>query len=83
MTSEKIEKLKEVLNEHSSLVRARQEHIIFPEFMIEKTRELQTTLFDKFGISGKRSVLSIAVLFMLDELKCLEEKTKTKNDEKV
>lgn len=86
MTNEKIEKLKSVLAEYSNLVRSRQEHIIFPEFIIDKTKELQDILFRDFGISGKRSVLSLAILYLLEDLeksKELEGKTKTKKDEKV
>ncbi len=72
----KIEKLKAVIGEHSSLVRSRQEHIIFTEFMLEKNRELENILFSEFGISGKRNVLGVAVLFLLGELKKLEVKNK-------
>ncbi|OGI35935.1 MAG: hypothetical protein A2259_00725 [Candidatus Moranbacteria bacterium RIFOXYA2_FULL_43_15] len=79
----KIEKLKTVLEEHSSLVRSRQEHIIFPEFILGKNRELENILFREFEIRGKRNILSIAVLFFLEELASLEEKGKTKKDEKV
>lgn len=77
MTNEKIEKLKGVLSEHSSLVGSRQEYIIFPEFIINETRRLQDILFREFEISGKRNVLSIAVLFLLGELE-----VKTKKDGK-
>ncbi|MCX6762226.1 MAG: hypothetical protein NT093_00390 [Candidatus Moranbacteria bacterium] len=70
---EKIEKLKSVMAEHSSLVRSRQEHIIFPEFIIDKTKELQDILFREFGISGKRNVLSLAVLYLLEDLENKKE----------
>lgn len=82
MTIKKVEKLKKVLGEHSSLVQSRQEHIIFPAFILEKTKELQSILFREFGISGKRNVLSIAVLFILEELRESEKKDKTKSDGK-
>ncbi|MFZ2226480.1 MAG: hypothetical protein WA064_03420 [Candidatus Moraniibacteriota bacterium] len=77
MINEKIEKLKKVLGENSSLVRSRQEHIIFTEFMLEKNRELEDILFREFEIGGSRNVFGIAVLFLLGELK-----TKTKKDGK-
>lgn len=70
----KVEKLKAVLGEHSSLVRARQEHIIFTEFMLEKNKELESILFRDFGVSGKRNVLGVAILFLLEELKTKTEK---------
>jgi hypothetical protein len=73
----KIEELKTVLEEHSSLVRSRQEHIIFPEFMLGKNRELENILFREFEIRGKRNILSIAVLFLLESLGELKNKTKS------
>lgn len=72
----KIEKLKTILGENSSLVRSRQEYIIFPEFILGKNRELENILFREFGISGKRNVLGVAVLFLLEFLGELENKTK-------
>lgn len=71
----KIEGIKKVISENSSLVRSRQEHIIFTKFMLEKNRELEEILFMKFGVSGKRNVLGTAVLFLLEELKALKVKT--------
>lgn len=65
----KIEKLKAVIVQNASLVRSRQEHIIFTEHMLEKNKELENILFREFGISGKRNVLGVAVLFLLEELK--------------
>ena len=73
----KIEKLKAIIGEHHSLVRSRQEHIIFTEYMLEKNKELENILFREFGISGKRNALGVAVLFLLEELK-----DKTKKDGK-
>lgn len=82
MKNEKIEKLKAILGEHSSLVGARQEYVIFPKFILEKTKELKDVLFREFEISGKRNVLSIAVLFMLEAMNESEEKNKTKTNGK-
>lgn len=77
----KIEQLNKVLDKHSSLVRSRQEHIIFTEFMLEKNSELEDILFREFGIGGKRNILSIAVLFLLDNLENLINKTKSDGKE--
>lgn len=77
-----IEKLKTVLGENSSLVNSRQEHIIFTEFLLKKNRELEDILFREFEISGKRNALSMAVLFLLEELKGLKEKDNTKSNGK-
>jgi hypothetical protein len=80
----KIEKLKSVIADNSSLVNSRQEYIIFPKFIIDNTKELQDILFREFGISGKRSVLSLAILYLLEDLennKELETKDKEKTDD--
>lgn len=81
MTNEKIEKLKSVITENATLVNSRQEYIIFPKFIIDKTKELQDILFREFGVSGKRSVLSLAVLYLLEDLENRKE-LKTKDKEK-
>jgi hypothetical protein len=74
MTKEKIEKLKVVLGNNSNLVDSKQEHIIFTKFIIEKTKELENILFKDFEVTGKRSVLSLAVLYLLEDLKNKEKK---------
>ena len=45
----------------------------------QKNRKLENILFREFGISGKRNVLGIAVLFLLESLGELENKTRSEN----
>ena len=77
MTKEKIKKLESVLSENSSLVKSRQEHIIFTEFILGKIKELQDILSSEYGISGRRGIISLAVLYLLADLKNNKSKTKT------
>lgn len=66
MIGKKIEELKEMLKQNSSLVGSRQEHIVFPKFTLEKMREVEGILFREFEISGKSQVIGLAILFLLD-----------------
>jgi hypothetical protein len=80
MTKEKIKKLESVLSENSSLVNSRQEHIIFSKFILGKMKELQDILFKEYGINGRRGILSLAVMYLLEDLE--DNKSKTKTDGK-
>ncbi len=70
----KIEEIKNTLLKNSSLNGAIQEHIIFPTFTLGKLKELEGVLFQNFGVSGKRNVIGLAVMFLLEELKTKTEK---------
>lgn len=80
MVKEKIKKLKSLLSENSNLKKCRQEHIIFSEFIIEKMKKLQDILFREYGVSGRRGIISLAVLYLLEDFE--DNKSKIKTDGK-
>ena len=81
MTKEKIKKLEAILSENASLVNSRQEHIIFSKFILGKMKELQDILSKKYSINGRRGILSLAVMYLLEDLENNKDKKKTDGKE--
>lgn len=82
MVNDKIKKLEAILSENSSLIKSRQEHIVFTEFILGKMKELQDKLFKEYGIMGRRGILSLAVLYLLEDLENSKEADKKNKTEK-
>lgn len=61
----KIEKIKQLLDENSSMVGAVQERITFNQFQLNKIKELQNLFSEKYGITRKADVISIAIISLL------------------